>query len=271
MIRWNNAAIVAPFLNLRDKQYREYLRLLIRYGSRPRYREQRVKFQGYRIRVPDAVSFIFQFKEIFVSRSYSFASQEQHPVIFDCGANIGLASLYFKSIFPSARVLAFEADPLLVSVLRDNLSGNGARDVEIIPKAVWVHSKGVSFTQEGADAGAIRFDKAGVKVPSVRLKAFLRREKKVDFLKMDVEGAETEVLLDCGADLKIVRSLFVEYHGWPGDSQRLDELLRLLSKSGFRYALKSVSPLEQPLSKDGLISSSSLQLNIHAERDGGLS
>jgi hypothetical protein len=59
----------------------------------------------------------------------------------------------------------------------------------------------------------------------------------VDFLKMDIEGAEAEVLLDIESELHSVQNLFFEYHSTPGKQQVLGELLSVVTKAGFRYII----------------------------------
>ena len=59
------------------------------------------------------------------------------PRILDCGANVGLASLFFKRRYPAARITAFEADPALFAILDANLRANGAADVEARHAALW--------------------------------------------------------------------------------------------------------------------------------------
>jgi hypothetical protein len=56
----------------------------------------------------------------------------------------------------------------------------------------------------------------------VRLKEYLDRAGRVDLLKMDIEGAEADVLEDCRGSLGGVQHLFVEYHAYTGQPQRLD-------------------------------------------------
>ncbi len=60
----------------------------------------------------------------------------------------------------------------------------------------------------------------------------------VDFLKLDIEGAETRVLRDLGNRLGLVRRGYIEYHYGPiHDDNALGELLSILEKAGFQYRL----------------------------------
>ena len=85
-------------------------------------------------------------------------------------------------------------------------------------------------------------------------------------LKMDIEGAEVDVLLDCQGCISKVKNLFVEYHSWKDQRQRLDEILFLLSRNGFRYFIKPVSDRKHPFLDRGKEPCIDLQLNIFAYR-----
>src|SRR5579862_10008371 len=51
------------------------------------------------------------YSEIFARQNYEFTSTRENPVILDCGANIGMATFYFKWRFPEAQITSFEPDP----------------------------------------------------------------------------------------------------------------------------------------------------------------
>jgi hypothetical protein len=61
------------------------------------------------------------YREIFVRQYYYFRANTDHPVIFDCGANLGMATLFFKWLYPKSRVEAFEPDPGTFAVLQKNV------------------------------------------------------------------------------------------------------------------------------------------------------
>src|SRR5215467_13838161 len=67
----------------------------------------------------DAISFLFG--EIFLRGEYLFASKSPSPVILDCGANIGMASLFFKWLYPQSVVYAFEPDKNTFLMLQKNI------------------------------------------------------------------------------------------------------------------------------------------------------
>lgn len=253
-------------LFLNNKYYREFLRLLLKYGSGPRYREQKIHFLNYAARIPDALSFVFQFKEIFVKEYYLFESASEKPLIYDCGANIGISCLYFKKIYPGARIKAFEADPEMAAVLRENLKNNNAGDIEVIPKAIWITDDGIEFAGDGADGGSILAQGVKQKVDSVRLKSLLDSEERIDFLKMDIEGAETSVIPDCGDSLKKAENIFIEFHSFKGYPQNLKKIIEPLENCGFRYFIKSEENRKRPFinKANSQNPDMDLQLNIFA-------
>ena len=258
-----------PLIYLRQfgqKNYLEYLRLLAYYGSRKRYAAHTVNFLGYHISVTDCLSFIFQFKDIFTKESYKFEAASESPIIFDCGANIGISCIYFKHLYPKARIIAFEADPAIAKLLESNLQQNKFSDIIVVPKAVWIHQEGVSFIADGADSGSIKEGIGNIHVPTARLKDYLSSSSLIDFLKIDIEGAECAVIQDCANVLKNVQNLFIEYHSWRHQKQELDQLLKVISNAGFRYYLEPVTKIVHPLFRRDQLQKMDIQINIFASR-----
>lgn len=254
---------------LQKKNGREFLKLAFKYGNAPRYKNKTIKFLSYRINVPDCLSFIWQFKEIFFDESYKFKSDDEFPLIYDCGANIGMSCIYFKSLYPHSRIKAFEADPEIAKILSGNLNKNRISDVEVHPSAVWINNNGIEFGSEGADASSIYSEINKIKVPSVRLKDLIEQEKRIDILKIDIEGAETEVLMDCKNSLQNVEHIFVEFHSFVNQKQTLDEVLQILNASGFRYFIRQEADRKEPfinrINKNN--PHMDLQINIFGYRD----
>jgi FkbM family methyltransferase len=220
----------------------------------------------YQFEVVDCASFLAQFQEIFVNQMYSFRAETKTPVIVDCGANIGMSCAYFKELFPESKVVAFEADPTIAKVLANNIKINDIRGVEIVEKAVWVDDNGVDFSSDGADGGAIHGPGKSIKVPSVRLRQRIEEiDGTIDMLKIDVEGAETDVLIDSQQALDRVRHIFVEFHAWRDRPQRLDELLQVLRVANFRYYIQPIGNRRSPFVNRG-IGNMDVQLNVFAYR-----
>ena len=140
---------------LTRKSVRQFNRLDFQYGDAPRYSPRKIKVNNWELQVPDALSFIYQFREILVEESYLFNCNKINPVIIDCGSNIGLSGIYFANRFKDAEIYCIEADQAIAQTLAWNLKNNGASQVNVIAKAVWTHNDGVRFASEGSDGGSI--------------------------------------------------------------------------------------------------------------------
>jgi FkbM family methyltransferase len=238
---------------------------LMRLQNLPRYQKAKTGLLGFMLDIPDGPSFAAMWQELFQNEIYKFASVADDPRILDCGANIGLSCIYFKRLYPRSRITAFEPDPKILGYLRRALSAARLEDVEVVPKAVWTLDGSLDFVSEGADAG--RLDpsaNSAIRVDTVRLKDFL--DEPIDFLKIDIEGAETEVLIDCGSALMRVRRLFVEYHSFVGRPQQLHRLLAVLAEVGFRVQVQPMLTSARPYMEVNENLGMDLQLNVFAYR-----
>ena len=250
-----------------NKYYREYFRLY-----RKHYRQQVTQvapafFLHYEVDIVDGPSFVYQYKEIFFANVYKFESGNKTPVIFDCGANIGLSCIYFKSLFPGARITAFEADPFIAAVLGNNINRNKLTDITVVAKAVWTNEDGITFYSDKADGGNVFGGGAGgtsVTVPTVRLRSKLLEAGTVDFLKMDIEGAEVAVIKDCDGALSGVGNIFIEYHSFSNAPQGLGDILEILQRNGFRYFIESATERAAPFVNKAAGETMDMQLNVFA-------
>ena len=189
------------------------------------------------LKYADMHSFYYQARQIFGEALYHFTCDTDAPVILDCGAHIGLASLYFKDIYPNARIRAFEADPEIATMCDANLTSLGHDAFTVEAKAIWINNDGVSFSDSKDDAGHIELDQTGSPiVPSVRLKDVLSQER-VHLLKLDIEGAEFEVLEDCDEALLQVERMVIEVHVLHPQHISIGGLLNQIESLGFRYIL----------------------------------
>jgi hypothetical protein len=89
----------------------------------------------------------------------------------------------------------------------------------------------------------------------------------IDFLKIDIEGAEFEVLNDSIDMLHNVKNIFIEFHSFVGQEQKLPEILNVLKIAGFRLhisapGLVSTSPLFELQQYAGMDN----QINIYGFR-----
>ena len=200
------------------------------------------------VRVTDGINAYMQYKDEVVRRVYAFAASRPDPVVIDGGANMGIFSIATRRDHPGARITAFEPDPALFALLSENLERNNIRGVTLINAALGASAGEAAFTPDGEAGGAL--DSRGtVRVRVEPLSAYLASE--VDFLKLNIEGAELDVLREAAAArcLRNVRAMVVEYHGWPDGEQRLGTLLTLLDEEGFRYTIHDFDEQTNPVTK----------------------
>jgi FkbM family methyltransferase len=241
-------------------------RELARVRRQPRYTPGTTMLLGFPIIYVDSSSYFFLHEEIFQEEVYAFNSANQSPRIIDGGANIGLSVIYFKRRFPNSRITAFEADPAVAQVLKKNLQVRGLGDVEVRAEALWSRDGELAFQTEGADGGRIGSSSGSVvKVPAVALIDQL--VEPIDFLKLDIEGAEFEALQSCRGRLGNVEKAFIEYHSRAGESQQLPDLLALLRDEGFRCFVTAPSVFSpKPLQEIRPYAGFDMVLNIFCTR-----
>lgn len=191
-----------------------------------------------KIRMTDSFWYLHSLNELFVEEVYKFNSDKKDPVIIDCGSNIGLSLIYFKRLFPDAKVIGFEPDNDICAMAKHNLQQFGINDIDLQQKAVWINNDPLIFAKLGSLSGHFVEKEAEntIKIETVRLKDYL--QTKVDFLKIDIEGPEFDIIKDCKDDLKNVENIFVEYHSFAENPQMIGELLIYLKEAGFKLYLK---------------------------------
>lgn len=193
----------------------------------------------------DVTTLAFLYGEVFFKREYAFTARTASPTIIDCGANIGLSVCFFKLLYPDARIIAFEPGEQACGALRQAVERNGWRDVTVREAAVAEAPGSIAFFYDPSDPGsplmstvASRMPKASREVPAVALSSVI--DGPVDFLKLDVEGAETGVLRDLARTgcLAHIGELAIEYHHHlTADHDALGQLLSILEDNGFGYSL----------------------------------
>ena len=251
---------------LLSRGYRQRERELARLKALPRYRATVTTLLGRPLHILDSGSFLFMKGEIFDQQIYAFPSIATSPRIIDGGANIGLSVLFFKQYYPDSRITAFEPDGRVFSVLEKNVQNYACCDIELLQRALWSSETTLEFESEGADGGRLlrAGDAGNNSVRTVRLRNYL--SEPIAFLKLDIEGAETEVLIDCADRLESVQNLFVEYHSFVNEPQTVHRILDILAKAGFRVHIHPPVTSPQPFIRRNVHLGMDMQLNIFAFR-----
>ncbi len=224
------------------------LRLKRRFG-RKKDLECKVRLLNYAVWGFNYSTLEFLFREIFLGAEYFAEIQKDKPVIVDCGANIGMSILYFKRLFPSARIVAFEANPNAFRLLQKNVEANGIRDVELHNIALSDREGEISFfisSDPGTLLGSTRSGwwggNFGLKANAGRLSRYIRNEEEIDLIKIDVEGSESVIVdeLIGSSALGKVRQYIIEYHHrMNNDSSNLGDFLKKFEIAGYDYNMKA--------------------------------
>ncbi len=192
------------------------------------------------LRFQDRKSLLTILEEIIVNGEYHFRTTLEKPVVIDAGANVGLATYYAKRIGQAHKVVCFEPNPESHALLSENVTLSKFENVEIHQAAVSnVDGEAELYLPQDAPLAGSLAPRAGTDglvkttVKTMRISPFL--EEPISLFKLDVEGAEAEVLEECEGQLHNVENLFCEVHPVAGETPSLlNRTLEILERTGFR-------------------------------------
>ncbi|MEO6548807.1 MAG: FkbM family methyltransferase [Ferruginibacter sp.] len=189
-----------------------------------------------------ATELLHAFQEIFIDQIYKQELSDK-PYIIDCGANIGMSVIYMKQHFPHAEIVAFEPDEINFDLLTKNINSFGYSNVLLCKEAIWNENTTLLFSNKSSMGSRVELNATAetTKVKAVRLKDILNRE--VDFLKIDIEGAEKTVLTDIADNLHFVKNMFLEYHGTFDQNNDLVNMIGIIRKAGFSFYIKEAASI----------------------------
>jgi FkbM family methyltransferase len=228
------------------------------------------RFKNFTVLYKRPYELLHTYRELFENELYKFQTKSNAPVIIDCGANIGLSVLYFKQLYPQALVDAYEPDEQNFDILSRNCNANGLQTVYLHKAAVWIKNGTISFEATESEASHVsEQDHANVvQVPSVRLANALQKYPRIDFLKIDIEGAEWQVVQDIATELHRVENFFLEYHGKAAETYKLNDIMGILKSSGFSVYIKNAADnLTHPFVEKTTGTLYDVQLNIFCYRN----
>lgn len=247
--------------NLKTKIRKTYLSAIIL--KRIDLKNKIVNVAGYKLSYLNHGSFEYLFREVFLSQEYHFITSNRNPLIIDCGSNIGMSTLYFKLMYPNSRIICFEPDETTFHCLQKNVEQNNLQFMEVNMKAVSDNEGKIEFYYDIENPGSLvmstiqeRMPRQKREVDAVHLSKYVNEE--VDFLKIDVEGAELGVIteLSNAGKLNHVKQMAIEYHHHiVKDDDVLSKMLIILENAGFGYQISSEfgRPFDQQMSQDILI------------------
>jgi len=199
------------------------------------------RFQGRRMEFELNERYLGAFKGVFIDREYDCRAVMGPPParILDLGGNIGFGSVFLAQLFPAATFAVVEPDPRNVPLLRRNLAGNGVR-ATVVDAAIGAEP-GTLRLRWGLDPACSSLDGTGlhdlagstevrvVDVPEVLRAASWDR---VDLVKIDIEGAEEELLARNNTWLERVDAILIEIH----PNTTVERLNGYVAPYGFKFA-----------------------------------
>jgi FkbM family methyltransferase len=203
----------------------------------------------------NGATFRWTLREIFFHGDYVFTAETDSPTILDCGANIGLATLFFKRIYPKARISCFEADPTTAAVLKKNIDQNHLQNVTVhnlmLCSADGERSFYIAGNLSGSGGGSGTpgrlSDTREIRVKAGKLSDYI--DGPIDLLKLDVEGAEFDVMADMKVSgcLSQIKRMVIEYHHKiAGQTSNMAKFLAFLEDAGFEYQIAAYcDPISQ--------------------------
>lgn len=198
---------------------------------------------GYRFRVRTRMD-IWIIKEICLDRQYEKASVEigDRWTIVDIGAGLGDFAVHVAKEHPSTKIYAYEPFPQSFALLQENLLLNRIENVRAFPYALCAHTGPIRFhiaSEAVAHSTAVPEDKLPteyIEVSGITLDQLFADLglSKCDYVKMDCEGAEYEILFHTSPEtLQRIHHLCLEYHDGISAFSHQD-LVQFLTEHGFQ-------------------------------------
>jgi FkbM family methyltransferase len=186
-----------------------------------------------RVGTTDACTYM----QVLVGRQYEFDQPRTARFIVDAGANIGLSAVFLANRYPDARIVAIEPEPSNFEMLCKNTALYPM--IKPVRAALWRTNEELFVFDTGHGNHGFQVekktpaDRAG-SVPGITVDAIMRDEgvEWLDLLKMDIEGAEREVLGDCANWIGKIDTLMIELHDYikPGCSIEFNKATSGFSK-----------------------------------------
>tara|TARA_B100002051_G_C16647159_1_gene591869 strand:- start:131 stop:958 length:828 start_codon:yes stop_codon:yes gene_type:complete len=197
-------------------------RLSSRFPYRPSIKELRIELnRTYKLSImPNQFGMMAEFLELGECKGIPLESSPAR--VLTLGANIGLGVICLRDEFPEAELVAVEADPRNFELLSRNLQQNNV-DARLISAAASVHGgellalrlfDNTTCSTLIAEDGFHPGHQAVVQVPTLSMDQLLSSAgwDSVDLLKIDIEGAEDELLSVDNQWLEKVGVLMLEIH-----------------------------------------------------------
>jgi FkbM family methyltransferase len=173
---------------------------------------------GYKnpIRLRKVKADLLLFKQIFVTEEYKFNCPITPKYIIDAGANIGLSALFFSKSFPAAKIIAVEVEKGNFDLLVENTQGYP--EIETINAGIWPTTAKLEVVDTGRGPTGFMVREATEEATNVfdaiSINDIMNQYTlpHIDILKIDIEGAEKELLLQNSDWISRTKIIIIELH-----------------------------------------------------------
>ncbi|HEX6900123.1 MAG TPA: FkbM family methyltransferase [Thermoanaerobaculia bacterium] len=215
-----------------------------------------IRYGGRRLTLRLGTSDILVLYSVFEREDYGIELSSHPMTIVDAGAYTGLSTIYFAEKYPAAKILALEPDPSNFALLVQNTRPYP----NIIPlhQALWHGDGRIDLQDPGTghwgfyvapDEPRPEWLRAHVEAVSVRTLLERFALERIDLLKMNIEGAEKEILESSGDWIGSVGAIFAALHDrfLPGCTEAFENATasfdRIVHREGMTCAIRDVSVL----------------------------
>jgi len=175
-----------------------------------------------RIHIRKNTSDLHCFRQVFIQEDYdiNFGEKEIRTIV-DLGANVGYASIYFSKKYPQAKIIAVEPEKGNFEALKKNCEG--IQNISPIMGAIWYKKTKLEIFNENRGEWGFQTRKIQKKnliktpIKTYTIQELIKRFnlKKIDLLKIDIEGAEKDLFSkDCKKWLNKTGAIVIELHDW---------------------------------------------------------
>ena len=222
----------------------------LRLSHRPRFQPGKCSVLTWSVEFVDAAALASAIDLLLIKKINDFETSNPSPFILDCGANIGISVLNYKRKYPGSKIIAFEPDPNILPVLKNNIALNNAHEVKIVDAAVWIKKGTSRFFCEGADGSKLfsgENSPGTITVNTIDLADYINQP--VDLIKMDIEGAEFEVISHLKEKMHFVQNFLIECHVNSDEIGKFSVILDDLNKADFRVSVAVIGGWSDLLKK----------------------
>jgi FkbM family methyltransferase len=182
------------------------------------------------------------FEDILIRRSYDIEYDFVPKVIFDCGANIGLASVFYANLFPDAKIIAVEPEASNFELLKKNTESYP--NIHLHKNGLWNKKTRLKIEDVGCEKWAFMLTEVSDDIPgsieAISIPDLMQQYQcdEIDILKIDIEGSEKELFESNYENwLPKVKILIIELHDRMREGAALS-FFKAITKYNFNLSMR---------------------------------